>query len=150
MLRNPALIPLSRQHHDGLALCVLTRRGLAADRSAENIARLAKRAVDHYELELAGHFRIEEQTLFPEVERRLGPLPLVAELVAQHREMERLIEVLRGAPAGALLEQLCEVLTAHIRREENELFETLQARLPAEVLRELGAVIANRAARVCM
>jgi len=65
------------QHHDGLALCVLTRRGLAADRSTENIARLAKRAV----------------------ERRLDQLPLVAELVAQHREMQWLIEALRDAPA---------------------------------------------------
>jgi hypothetical protein len=26
MLRDPSLIPLSRQHHDGLALCVYIRR----------------------------------------------------------------------------------------------------------------------------
>ena len=43
MLRDPSLIPLSHQHHNGLALCVLTRRSLAADSSPGNIAKLARR-----------------------------------------------------------------------------------------------------------
>ena len=65
MLRDPSLIPLSHQHHNGLALCVMTRRSLAADSSAENIAKLARRAIDRYEVELVNHFEMEEQVLFP-------------------------------------------------------------------------------------
>jgi hemerythrin-like domain-containing protein len=150
MLRDPSLIPLSQQHHNGLALCVLTRRGLHEDASAGNIAKLARRAVDRYELELANHFEIEEQILFPAMQKSLGELPLVLELIAQHREFESLIAQVRAAPSAALLEQLCELLNRHIRREETELFEMAQSRLPEPVLRELGTAIEAKVVRVCL
>ena len=108
MLRDPSLIPLSHQHHNGLALCVMTRRSLAADSSAQNVAKLARRAIDRYELELVNHFEIEEQVLFP----ACGPMPLIAELIAEHRMMEGLIAQLRTAPtaraAGGVLRAALE------------------------------------------
>ena len=146
MLRDPSLIPLSQQHHNGLALCVLTRRALAEDASAENIAKQAKRAIDRYELELSNHFEIEEQVLFP----ACGPLPIVEDLVAEHRAMEALVADLRTAPTAELLEQFCVLLSKHIRREENELFEQAQAALPRAVLDRLGVEIDRRAVRVCL
>ena len=149
MRRDPSLIPLSRQHHNGLALGVLTRRSLSEDPSAANVDRLARRAVDRYDLELANHFEIEERILFPAIANSLGELPIWAELAAQHREVERLIGELRGAPSAALLEQVCDLLTEHIRREERELFELAQSGLPEAVLRELGAVIEARAVQIC-
>ncbi|HLY18843.1 MAG TPA: hemerythrin domain-containing protein [Bryobacteraceae bacterium] len=150
MLRDPSLIPLSQQHHNGLALSVLTRRSLAADGSPANIAKLAQRAVDRYEIELSNHFEIEEQILFPAIQDALGPQPLVADLIAQHRELEGIIEQLRRAPTAALLEQFCALLANHIRREENELFQMAQAQLPACVLHELGIAIDAKAVRVCL
>src|SRR5271157_2715671 len=84
MLRDPSLVPLSQQHHNSLVLCVLTRRSLAADVSSENIARLARRVIQRYELELINHFEIEEQVLFP----ACGPMPLIAELLEEHRALE--------------------------------------------------------------
>ena len=146
MLRDSSLIPLSQQHHNGLALCVLTRRALAQDSSAENIAKQARRAIDRYEIELVNHFEIEEQVLFP----ACGPLPMVAELIADHRALEALIGQLRTAPTAALLEQFCELLSKHIRREENELFEQAQRVLPRELLDQLGGEIDRRAVRVCL
>jgi hemerythrin-like domain-containing protein len=146
MLRDPSLIPLSHQHHNGLALCVMTRRSLAADSSALNVAKLARRAVDRYELELVNHFEIEEQVLFP----ACGELPLIATLVAEHRAMERMIAQLRTAPTGASLEEFCALLSGHIRREENELFEEIQRVLPREVLDRAGKEIDRRAVRICM
>src|ERR1700689_3577384 len=119
MLRNASLIPLSHQHHNGLALCVMTRRSLARDPSPENIARLARRVIDRYELELVNHFEIEEQVLFP----ACGSMPLVRELVAEHRALEALIPPLATAPTAGGLEQFCQLLSTHIRREESELFE---------------------------
>jgi len=150
MRRDPNLVPLSHQHHNGLALCVLTRRSLAADDSPENVALLARRAIDRYELELANHFEIEEQILFPAIASEIGEQALVAELVAQHRELEGLIAQLRTAPTAALLEAFCGLLAAHIRREENELFQTAQARLPESALRSLGAAIEEKAVRICI
>jgi hemerythrin-like domain-containing protein len=150
MLRDPSLIPLSHQHHNGLAMCVLTRRSLREDAGSANVARLARRAIDRYELELANHFEIEEQILFPAIENALGKLVLVAGLIAEHREMEGLIAQLRSAPSEALLERLCGLLAAHIRREENDLFQMAQSRLPEPILRELGTAIERKAVRVCL
>jgi len=146
MLRDSSLIPLSHQHHNGLALCVLTRRSLAADTSAENVNKLARRVIDRFEIELVNHFEIEEQVLFPAA----GPNPLVSQLLAQHRTLEGLIAALRTAPAPELLEQFCELLSTHIRLEENELFEQVQRALPRDVLDRLGAEIDQRAVRVCL
>src|SRR5580658_7314997 len=99
MLRDPSLIPLSHQHHNGLAMCVLTRRSLSEDSSEANVARLARKVIDRYELELVNHFEIEEQVLFP----ACGAMPLVAELLAEHRGIEALILELRNAPSAELL-----------------------------------------------
>ena len=146
MLRDSSLIPLSQQHHNGLALCVLTRRSVAADSSAENIARLARRAVERYELELANHFEIEEQVLFP----ACGPMPLIGQLLGEHRTLEALIAELRAAPSAGLLEQFCALLSEHIRREENDLFEQIQHQLPREALDQAGREIDRRAIRICL
>jgi len=146
MLRDPNLIPLSRQHQQALALCVLTRRALAADSSDESIARLARRAVDQYELEIANHFEIEEQALFP----ACGPMPLIDQLVGEHRALEALIAQLRGAPSAALLKQFCALLSGHIRREESELFEQIQRSLPQEALNRVGSEIDRRVVRICL
>ena len=146
MLRDPSLIPLSHQHHNGLVLCVLTRRSLQHDTSAANIEKLARRAVDRYELELANHFDLEEQVLFP----ACGPLPLIAELLADHRTLEAFIDRLRAVPSAGLLEDFCALLSTHIRREESELFEQIQRTLPREVLDRAGAEIDRRAVRICL
>jgi len=146
MLRDPALIPLSHQHHNGLSLCVLTRRSLAADGSPDNVAKLARRIIDRYELELINHFEIEEQVLFP----ACGPMPIVTELLAEHRAIEALVAQIRSAPSPALLEQFCAVLSAHIRKEESDLFEPIQRSLPRDVLDDIGGEIDRRAVRVCL
>ena len=146
MLRDPSLIPLSHQHHNGLALCVLTRRSLAKDASTENLARQARRIIDRFEVELVNHFEIEEQVLFP----ACAAMPLVGELVAEHRAMEGLVARLRVAPSAALLEEFCELLSGHIRREENALFEQIQRELPREVLDRAGEEIERRVVRVCL
>jgi hemerythrin-like domain-containing protein len=150
MLRDPALVPLSQQHHNGLVLCVLTERSLSADASPANVARLAKRAIDRYEIELTNHFAIEEQLLFPMIERELGKTAILAQLTADHRTLEGMIDQLRTAPSAERLQKFCELLRRHIRREENELFQDIQQRLPAGVLETVGKEIDARAVRVCL
>ncbi len=154
MLRDPSLIPLSHQHHNGLALCVLIDRALRADGSAESVAVQARRAVEHYEIELANHFGIEEQLLFPAVVAHLGSdqavSVLIAALVAEHRRIERTVETLRTGPTAAALTGLSSLLRAHIRREERELFEETQRRLPRATLDWLGGQIDARVVRVCL
>ena len=146
MLRDPSLIPLSHQHHNGLALCVLTRRSLAGDSSPENRAKLARRVIDRYEIELVNHFEIEEQVLFP----ACGALPIIDQLLAEHRAIEGLVAQLRENSSAALLEEFCELLSSHIRREEHDLFEQAQRTIPREELERLGSEIDRRAVRVCL
>ena len=150
MLRDPALIPLSQQHHNGLALCVLTERALESDRSAATVDRLARKVIDRYEIELTNHFAIEEEVLFPLTQRELGEVVMIAELVADHRALEGMIDQLRTEPSAEALEKFCALLRRHIRREENELFQDVQGRLPKEVLARAGVEIDARAVRVCL
>ena len=146
MLRDRSLIPLSQQHHNGLSLCVLTERSLREDASAANVAKLARKAIDRYELELSNHFEIEESILFPAVEDHA----LVPGLISEHRELEALIGRLREDPSAPLLLEFTALLRTHIRREENELFGDIQRLLPRELLDSLGEEIDARAVRICL
>lgn len=147
MLRDPSLIPLSHQHHNALALCVLTERSLSADSSDDNVRRLAKRVVDRYELEMVNHFGLEESVLFPRVPELRE---LTERLVAEHREMERLVEGLRTEPLAGLLRTFASLLRQHVRLEEGELFEQVQRLLPRETLDEIGGVLDREAVRICL
>jgi hypothetical protein len=121
MLRDRSLIPLSQQHHNGLSLCVLTERSLRDDSSAANVAKLARKAIDRYELELTNHFEIEESVLFPAVENHA----LVPGLISEHRQLEALIARLREEPTTALLLEFTALL--RISAAENELFGIFSA-----------------------
>ena len=69
---------------------------------------------------------------------------------AEHRAIEALVAQLRAESSTELLEQFCTLLSAHIRREESELFEDIQRALPSEVLDRLGSEIDRRAVRICL
>ena len=146
MLRDRSLIPLSQQHHNGLSLCVLTERSLREDASADNVAKLARKAIDRYELELTNHFEMEESILFPAVENH----PLVPGLISEHRQLEALIGRLREEATAALLLEFTALLRTHIRREENELFEDIQRLLGRDLLNSLGKKIDAKAIRICL
>jgi hemerythrin-like domain-containing protein len=139
------LIPLSHQHHNGLALCVLTERGLAAESSEESVRNLAQRIVDRYEIELINHFEMEEQLLFP-----LCPGPLADELIGEHRELERMVQGLSAAPTAERLTEFSGLLRRHIRREESEYFQQVQEQVPRDQLDAAGAEIDRKAVRVCL
>ena len=149
MFRHESLRPLSRQHHNGLALCVMAARGMA-QRGERAAAAWCGRAVERFDVELVNHFAAEESVLFPSIRQALGEVPLVDELIAEHREMERLAEELRHKPDRAMLEEFLELLQTHIRREEKELFEMAQARMPAEALEAIGVPLKARVAEVCL
>lgn len=145
MLRDRSLVPLSKQHHNGLSLCVLTERALGEDAGEQRVARLARKVINRYEIELANHFGIEEEVLFP-----LSDSPLIAGLVADHRSLEGMVEQLRSRPTATLLREFTDLLRTHIRREENELFEEMQRVLPRETLDTIGTEIEARAVQVCL
>jgi hemerythrin-like domain-containing protein len=138
MLRDPSLIPLSRDHHHALALCLRTRRALDANRGATSLPENARLIVEKFDSEIRGHFKVEEQVLFPVFSTFAELAGLVDELLAEHRLLVQLVERLRTSSERAVLVEFAGTLERHIRKEERELFESAQRLLSREQLDCLG------------
>ncbi len=152
MHRDPSLIPLSHQHQHGLALTVFIDRGLEAEPTREKALELAAKVARAAESELLGHFRVEEEVLFPAVRPFLRSGALLDVLIAEHRTMEDLIRRIAEATDEEripLLKRFGEVLHGHIRTEERQLFQQIQARLDASQLATIGRDIAAKVEAVC-
>lgn len=150
MKRHPALIPLSRQHHNGLALVVLTHRSFSKDPSPKNLERLARKIYQQYETELKNHFEVEEQILFPALVQFAELQLLVNQLLAEHRQIEKQIHSLSNKPSAELLSQFLAALRQHIRTEEDELFEGAQQLLPEDLWESLRPLIEHNTVQVCL
>ena len=138
MLRDPGLIPLSHDHHHALKLCVLARRALTPGAGPDQIATQAREIVEKFDSDIHGHFVFEESTLFPALAPFPGVRNLIAELLKEHRSMESLIEQIRTTKSRAPIEEFCEVLEQHVRKEEQSLFEEAQRLLSREQLDKIG------------
>ena len=152
MLRDPSLIPLSHQHQHGLALAVIIDRGLKADPSEQKAEELRHKVAQLWEVELWGHFKVEEEVLFPAVRPFLDSEEMIDELIAEHRQMEELLQRLAQAAASdrvSLLREFGPLLSSHIRTEERQLFEQIQRRLSADDLLALGKQIDASVRKVC-
>ena len=137
MLRDPSLIPLSHQHQHALALCVRIERGLG-DGSADP-ALLQQEVDELFRGEIEYHFRAEEEVLFPALGAVAGLQALIDELRVEHVSLRRYA----GRAAArqltvADMQVFAASLSAHVRKEERQLFEQAQAALPHEELAALG------------
>ena len=124
MKRHPDLLQLSREHHGALKLARDARRA-AASGDAREIGALAQRVAQVFPVELDPHFCIEEQGILVLL-ARAGQHALVARTLADHAELRRLAEVLATPDADSLL-RFADLLGAHVRFEEREVFEAAQA-----------------------
>ena len=118
----------------------MTPASTPRSRADETIAFFA----DH----LAAHFRAEEEVLFRFLRPLLAGQPerlaLIDALVADHRELEARRDAVAAAEGEALASALvafADLLEAHVRREERELFEHFPDGVPVEDAHALGAAI---------
>jgi hemerythrin-like domain-containing protein len=143
--RHESLIPLSREHHYGLMLCLRIRRGLPLHGGDEGWARAkAALAAEFFASDLTAHFKAEEEALFPAMRDFVGAHGLINELLSQHRELERLGEQLRqvaGARVVEALGEFADLLEAHIRKEERELFPLYEKQAGAELVAKVGSAV---------
>lgn len=135
MLRDPSLIPLSHQHQHALALCVRIDRGL---RDGEDLLPWQTEIAQLFQQEIAIHFAAEEKVVFPAAARFAELTSLVEELRAEHAGLREELSRPHSLDAAALRD-LGQRLSAHIRKEERQLFEGMQERFSAEELAEIGA-----------
>ncbi len=140
--RHESLIPLARDHYEGLLLAVRLQQGTQA------LLRLwshdpvwqAQYVVDFYHQHLKPHFDTEEQALFPLAKEHVPPsAPLVDLLIEQHRELKRRVESFKNPAQPDLADRLKEfgtLLEDHIRKEDRELFPMFEEHASAEILKK--------------
>lgn len=148
--RHPSLIPLSHQHQHALALAVIIRRRFGMEKGEgpwreEQVEKVQKA----WKAELKGHFEVEEGLLFPEMERHLGKIRLLEELLRDHASLRGLVKLLGSSPQFPLLDGFSALLEAHVHKEERELFAEFEKRMPPDEARKLGKKIAARLNRLC-
>jgi len=140
MLRDKNLIPLSRQHQHALALCVRIDRAIQAG----EVEMPAWQAEIHqsFEQEIQPHFLAEEKELFPAAAQFAELRIVVEELVAEHAALRGFFSrASLGTLDQAALGDFAKTLSAHIRKEERQLFEGMQEHMSAEALAALGAAL---------
>lgn len=119
MKRKPFLKQLSREHHHAL---VLARKVvLWASEGRTDTFRMVR---DSFLAELAGHFHAEESSLLPMLAQT--DQKLVQRTLADHLRLRKL------AMQGSTMEEMHEfgeLLRAHVRFEERELFPALERRV---------------------
>jgi hemerythrin-like domain-containing protein len=124
MKRHERLQDLSREHHAALRLALQARRAATSgDHALIETAAAAVTAA--FPAELDPHFVIEEQTLLPLLTQP-GEDEVVTRIEREHAELRRLAARLRE-PDAATLAAFGELLNAHVRFEEREMFPLLEA-----------------------
>ncbi|MGE5385780.1 MAG: hemerythrin domain-containing protein [Betaproteobacteria bacterium] len=118
MKRSPALIQLSREHHPALKLAKRAQR-LAGQPDEDQVGFMAG-AVEIFNREMEPHFQTEEADLLPRLEKA-GFIELVRRTLDEHAEIRALIGRL-AANDTTSLKRFGDLLEAHVRFEERELF----------------------------
>ena len=142
MKRHPALVPLSDDHHHELVQA--RRLRAAADAGADERLAAAAAYVESFFGETVEHFRREEDGLFPVYVRHAdADTALVERILREHMELQGLARALRAEVAAedvrpGTLRELGDLLHDHVRLEERELFEAIQATVPGA---ELDALV---------
>jgi hemerythrin-like domain-containing protein len=143
MTRDPSLIPLSHDHHHGLALALRCRKqalGQLKPMGAEGLRERAQEVRDFFNRNLIAHFRAEEEVLFSEMRREVpSSAELIDALLIEHGSIRTAVENLgqQDVPQARSVFEFGDLLEQHIRKEERELFALYEqniARFDAEML----------------
>lgn len=144
LYRAPALVPLSRDHHEALIQALWLRRRAGQPAAAASF-------LDFHRTELEGHMADEEDVVLPLAD----PVDSAgsARIREEHGRLRHLAASMEAAltAGGALepsMEDMARLLHDHVRYEERVFFMGLQAALSEPALASMGADLeAHRAAR---
>jgi hemerythrin-like domain-containing protein len=151
MLRDKALVPLSRQHQHALALCVRIDR--AQPMAETDLEFWQAEITAHFQQEIRIHFAAEELVLFSAARKFNELASLVEELSSEHTLLRKGFAQAeaRSLSVEGLL-AFAQRLSAHIRKEERQLFERVQELMSPEEIAALGAALEDKlrdAAQAC-
>ncbi len=148
MKRHESLVPLSRDHHEGLLLAQRIRKGKSVAPQSdwpEDRGLQRDRLVEYFDAQLTYHFQAEEDFLFPLADHHLPEEEEITSLLRkQHGQIRSLVSELRtarGVQLENILLRLAHVLEEHIRKEERVFFQRIQEGVPEEALEQCGQQI---------
>jgi hypothetical protein len=149
--RDPNLVCLSREHHDGLVMCLRIERELPVVDMAV-LDALYTDLNDFWEQSLLRHFRAESECLLARLIRHVAiDDPLAERLNLDHLRLAALIADMRDTPEKRpqAIKDFGTLLRDHIKWEEEQLFEITQQRLEQREMQALGRELDARLPAVC-
>jgi len=146
--RHPSLVPLSHDHHHGLALALRCRKqalGQIKPTGVEGLRLRASEFLTLYATELSSHFEAEERILFPQMSLHVPQSEqLIADLVGDHESLRLAVAKLQAsAGLGKVIFDLGDLLERHIRREERELFPLFEQHAAVIGADEIAETLTN-------
>jgi hemerythrin-like domain-containing protein len=144
--RHQSLVPLARDHHEGLLLAIRLQQGKQALLKlwSHDPAWQAAYVAEFYDKYLHTHFEAEEKGLFPLASTIAACRPVVGELVVEHRALEEYVSRLRHPDKTTLQDDLRSIgalLEEHIRKEDRILFPSFEEHASEEMLEKAEAEI---------
>lgn len=137
MKRHPSLIPLSRFHRSVLFLALICKKNAPPVKGyPTDLEGKCEYAISFYNGPLQKHIQTEEDLLFPAVGGKSPELDqLIAELIEEHKQLGQLINNLKNtSDLEEALDALGQLLEKHVRKEERQFFQLIQASLTASEL----------------
>ena len=137
MERHRALHSLSHDHHHGLILAQLIKKGSPQYKNLPDTTEGKKDySIRFYNDELIKHFEDEEKILFPVVNGKDDEIDnLVEKIITEHKKIKQLINRLESdEDVENTLNELGNILESHIRKEERDLFMKIQKILTEDEL----------------
>jgi hemerythrin-like domain-containing protein len=140
--RNDALIPLTHDHHHALAQA---RRLRDVSKLSDVTERrnLANDFVNFYFGRAIRHFHEEEELFFAPLVDEPRAKELVLRAVSDHLRLHALVRTVKrqlsdGEADSDVLAEIADLLTDHVRFEEQELFPLVEELVPEDILKEMA------------
>jgi hemerythrin-like domain-containing protein len=142
--RHDSLIPLTHDHHHTLAQARrLKDLGKIDDETQRR--NVVNDFINFYFGRAVRHFHEEEELFFAPLVDHPEARDLVVRAVSDHLRLHALVRTIKRQLSGgeadpAVLDQISDLLTEHVRFEEQELFPIVERLIPEENLVELATV----------
>jgi hemerythrin-like domain-containing protein len=124
--RSKELVPLSKEHHEGLLFAWKIKQGLRNGTEPKVISEFIQW---FWKNDLKEHFRKEEEVLAPHLPKYNE---LVVQMMDEHKELVKLIHLCKEVWDDDSFLHLADGINNHIRFEERELFPFAEKVIPAE------------------
>ena len=142
--RHDALVPLTHDHHHTLAQARRLKDVSSLEREADR-RNVANDFVNFYFGRAVRHFHEEEELFFAPLIDVPEARELVVRAVSDHLRLHALVrrvkrQLSEGEAEEALLKEISDLLTEHVRFEEKELFPLVESLVSDEDLMDLATV----------